>query len=335
MLKFIGRIVKLVLVVIIAFVVFVIWDNHRIKIVEQEIHIEALPGQLEGFRILQVSDLHEKEFGKNQRRLIKKINSIDYDVLVFTGDMMDEINSTNYEAVYSIIEGIENKQMMLYVPGNADPYSYEIEPSFGKSDFIKGMEERGVTLLESVASLEVEGSAVHFVEFELAIIKRPEFVSETEGIVQPPYVVDPQFMAHHKKLWEEMTLLDDTDPSDVVIALNHYPVVDNRIDFIKDEPIHFWREFDLIMAGHYHGGQIRLPFKGAIFVPEAWYESGGIFPPENRVKGLWEYEGTKQYVSTGLGSSDAISFLNFRLFNPPEINVVELVRQRASELPPE
>jgi len=42
------------------------------------------------------------------------------------------------------------------------------------------------------------------------------------------------------------------------------------------------------------------------------------------VKGLWEYKQTKQYVSAGLGTSDAIPFLKFRLFNPPEINVLTL-----------
>jgi predicted MPP superfamily phosphohydrolase len=40
------------------------------------------------------------------------------------------------------------------------------------------------------------------------------------------------------------------------------------------------------MAGHYHGGQFRIPFVGALFVLEAWYEKSGLFPPQDRVKGL-------------------------------------------------
>lgn len=111
---------------------------------------------------------------------------------------------------------------------------------------------------------------------------------------------------------------------EIVIALNHYPIADERIDYIKKDPATEWVDLDLIIAGHYHGGQIRVPFLGALFVPEPWYEPHSFFPPQDRVKGLWEYAETKQYVSAGLGTSDAIPFLKFRLFNPPEINVMTL-----------
>ncbi len=311
-----------ILIVLTVLTVYVVWDNNRITIEKQEIVIEDLPEQLAGFSVVQITDLHEKEFGENQKRLIEAINSIQYDALVFTGDMLDGSESTNYKPFYSIVEGINNKENMFYVPGNADPESYQTDPVFEKSEFVKGMEKRGVTFLESIDTIQVDGANVHFVNFELSIMDGKTGVNT--GIPAPNYATDEQFLTHQKQLLKEMTTLGDLQNPNVVIALDHYPVVDTRIDHIMNMSDLALRDYDLLIAGHYHGGQIRLPFFGALFVPEAWDENSGLFPPGDRVKGLWEYEGVKQYVSTGLGSSDAISFLKFRLFNPPQINVLTL-----------
>ncbi|MDF2859197.1 MAG: hypothetical protein K0Q87_5048, partial [Neobacillus sp.] len=85
------------LCLLVVLVVYTIWDNNRIIIVEQKIIINDLPESLEDFKILQVTDLHEREFGKDQKRLIKSINSIDYEVIIFTGDMLENSDSKNYK----------------------------------------------------------------------------------------------------------------------------------------------------------------------------------------------------------------------------------------------
>lgn len=324
--KVIGRIIAVILMLSVVLCFYTYWDNNRITIAKQEITIDNLPPELADFRILQITDLHEKQFGENQKKLLAKINSIDYDAIVFTGDMLDSTDSTNYQPFYSLLEGINNKENAWYVPGNADPDSYKIEPSFGKSEFIQGMEKRGISLLEAIETVEVNGAAIHFANLELSILSNPESIGNIRGIVYPAYTSDKQYIPYQRQLWEELNA-DYPAKSDIVIALNHYPVPDVRIDYIKQDTNTIWRDFDLIVAGHYHGGQIRIPFAGALFIPDPWYEPNSFFPPQDRVKGLWEYEQTKQYVSTGLGSSDAISFLKFRLFNPPEINVLRLVNE--------
>ncbi|MFA1820263.1 metallophosphoesterase [Virgibacillus oceani] len=315
-----GKMLMGFLFFIIVFVLYVFWDNNRFVVIEQEIVINNLPEQLQDFRILQISDLHEHQFGDQQTGLIEAINAADYDAIVFTGDMLDDKESTDYVSFYTLIEGIDNKENAWFVPGNTDPDSYQIGSSVEKSDFILGMEERGVKLLETMDSVAVNDENIHFINFELSIIANPEYIGKTKGIVRPDYNKDSKYHEHQAALWEEITLPE----RGVVVALNHYPVPDVRIDHIKNNPDLKWLDYDLILAGHYHGGQIRLPVIGALFVPEPWYKPNSFFPPRDRVSGLWEYTGTKQYVSRGLGSSDAISFLNFRLFNTPEINMLIL-----------
>src|SRR5699024_6891795 len=135
------------------------------------------------------------------------------------------------------------------------------------------------------------------------------------------------YRQYQEHLWKKMLQTNVLHQDETIIALNHFPIPDQRVDYIVSDPNTAWRPFDLIMAGHYHGGQFRVPFYGALFVPDPWYEPNSLFPPQDRVKGLWEYDGVKQYVSTGLGASDALPFLKFRLCNPPEINVLTLRRK--------
>jgi uncharacterized protein len=303
---------------ILIIIIYTIWDNNRITIAKQKVVMKDLPEQLEGFTILQVSDLHEKEFGKNQKRLIHKINSLSYDAIVFTGDMLDGTDSKNYDAFYSLIEGIKNKQYAYYVAGNTDPLNYEVGQTVEKSEFIKGMEKRGVQLLESIDSIVIEGKKIQFTYFELAILKDPNYMDTIEGIIHLPYASNELYKQYQAKLWKD--LMGKMD-GDVIVALNHYPVTDGRLDFLEQDYRTELPPIDIILAGHYHGGQIRLPFIGAVFVPEVWYNYS-LFPPQDRVKGLWEHKGIQQYVSTGLGSSDAVSFLKFRFLNPPEINLI-------------
>ena len=172
-------------------------------------------------------------------------------------------------------------------------------------------------------SIQKNKSTIHFVDFEMSIQNRFIYVEHVNGVYTQDYQRSKQLGGSGQQLLNELSVLDKLT-RDVTVALVHNPVVDARIDQIKDDPKLVFRDYDLIIGGHYHGGQIRLPIVGALFVPESWYKWYGLFPPQNRVKGLWEYKHTKQYVSTGLGSSNAIPFLKFRLFNPPEINMLTL-----------
>ncbi len=311
-----------------ALVVYTIRDNNHLTIAKQDIIIDHLPKEFDGYKILQITDLHGKEFGKNQSQLLKSINSIDYDAIVFTGDMVLKGESNSSKPFYQLLKGIRNKKTAIYIPGNEDPEAYQLTSSgvLVKSGFVKGIEKSGVKFLESVYSVRKNNASINFVDFETSILNPSESEKQTSGIYLPEYAQTKQYIEHRKILLKEMASIDHLKKRDVLIALNHYPVVDARIDtLLNDSSLKFKdRKYDLILAGHYHGGQIRLPLIGALFVPEAWYKRNGLFPPQNRVKGLWKYKQIKQYVSTGLGSSNFVPFLKFRFDNPPELNVLTL-----------
>ncbi len=332
------RKVRRILLIVVVFLVmmlilFTIWDNNRIIVVEQKIEIDDLSLELDGFTILQVTDLHEKEFGHNQSKLIEKINGIEYDAIVFTGDMLETGNTTDFHPFYSLIEGIDQKEHGLFVPGNSDPKPYLLhrEIPYEMHEFMKGMEERGIQPLESIYTIERGSVNIHFVEFELSLLEVEDNLQEIEKLFDADHDQSYyDYLTHQHELLKDMRNLDSLGKNDVLIALYHYPLADQKIDHLIRDPNMNLRNFDLILAGHYHGGQIRLPFVGALFVPEPYMKRNGLFPPQDRVKGLWEHRGIQQYVSAGLGSSNAIPFLNFRFLNPPEINVITLRRKPSS-----
>ena len=121
MLRIIGKFFKwlaiTILSVILIIVIYNVFDNNRIKVVEQEVKVVDLPEEFEGFKILQIADLHGKTFGKNQKRLLKKMNAIDYDMIAICGDMMDK-HTEDTKPFFDILDGLENKENIVYVKGD-------------------------------------------------------------------------------------------------------------------------------------------------------------------------------------------------------------------------
>ena len=108
----------------------------------------------------------------------------------------------------------------------------------------------------------------------------------------------------------------------IKIRVNHFPLQANLSN--EERKDLGYLDYDLSISGHYHGGQIRIPFYGALYIPSPTSGMNGYFPRQEEVEGLNNMDGLQQYVSAGLGASASISFLNFRLFNSPEINLITL-----------
>lgn len=316
----------LIFVLLVAASIFYnIYDNGRFIIVEQGISISGLPKDFDGYRILQISDLHSRYFGKNQEKLISAINSLEYDCILFTGDMNTDIESSlpDSQAVIDLIEGIQNKDMMLWVDGNTGPFAIEAigGSCTGEVTAIgEELEKRGVQILLSPVRIEKNGQNLWLVP-ELS---KMDILMNYSSIPEDNFESPEQYkkvIAYGNSLQEWYEQLNNN--GDVKIRVNHFPLQANLSKEQWDSTGYL--DYALSISGHYHGGQIRLPFYGALYIPSP--TSGihnGYLPNQKEVKGLNQIADAQQYISAGLGASKSITFLAFRIFDTPEINLITL-----------
>lgn len=293
---------------IIMFLIYAIIDNFRIKLVKQEVKINNLPEEFKNYKILQMTDLHSKHFGKI---LYNKINKEDYDIIVFTGDM---INNDDYEikSLVKIIENINKKTPMLYVDGNNGPLTYDLKKG-SVTEFGNKIKSLGITLLTDIYVVENQGKSIVFSNFD---VSNKIFLKEKTN-------TNENFVNEFK-----MKKLEHQEG--VQIGIGHYPVgyealkkLDEKNNIIKINGNQYICRYDLVIAGHYHGGQIRIPFLGALFIPDNM-EKIHVFPNQKYVCGLNTVGNTSQYISRGLGATGRIKMLKFRLFNTPNIDIITL-----------
>ncbi|MDF2866511.1 MAG: hypothetical protein K0R72_1329 [Clostridia bacterium] len=292
--------ILIILVIFITvFILYAILDNYSVKVKYTNVYIDNLPDEFSDYTMLQMTDLHSKEFGKI---LYDKINNINYDMIAFTGDMMNN-KDYNMKSFVNLINNIKNKELMIYVDGNNGPKTYDFENN-KVTNFGLKIESLGCTLLKDTYCLKREDSKIWLSNFDIAT---------------------NMFYYRKKFYYEDKFKQKFSHIGDLVsIGIGHEPVNKNVLNDISSNKIKNYK-YDLIIAGHYHGGQIRIPFYGALIIPTKSPKES-IFPDQDIVSGLYKYQHVSQYVSPGLGASKRIPFLNFRLFNTPQIDVIKLTK---------
>jgi len=331
--------ILLLIVVILCEVLFIlvidytIYDNNQINIVRQTVLLYELPTEFDGFTILQISDLHSKQFGKYEKGLTGIINSLNYDAIAITGDSQDT-SSKNIQPLLELIQGINRKTPIFYISGNTGPFDinytttgdrYSLDMTDGKVQAVgKTLQNAGCTLLNWPQVIERGGArlwfATDFSETQSIVAVRQAQQKLLTTLPQNEKDALNEQIAYQKYLQKIYAAFR---PDDTLIGIFHIPLSYKTLENPQGLP-----PYDLVLAGHYHGGQIRLFFLGAIYIPDdtlPWY---GLFPPQDMVSGLFIGNGIQQYISRGLGSSRRIPFLAFRLFDTPEINLITLRKSK-------
>ena len=244
--------------------IWTVWGNTALMTNAVAISSSRIPAAFSGFRIAQVSDLHNAEFGKNNAELLKLLSESKPDIIVITGDLIDA-NHTDVGIALGFAQESVRIAPTYYVTGNHEAAS----PQY---DTLKaGLEEAGVIVLEDEAvSLERNGETITLIG-----LADPDFTVKGEMFGEAPVMVSAK-----------LKNLNDGEGK-YTIMLSHRPeLFETYVNC----------GIDLVFAGHAHGGQFRLPFIGGVIAPNQ-----GLFPKYDA--GLYTDGGTNMVVSRGIGNS--------------------------------
>ena len=269
-----------VAIVLVALIIGIAWGNTALELNTYTISSSKLPQSFDGYRIAHVSDLHNTEMGKNNEKLLAMLRDAAPDMIAITGDLVDSRN-TDIEVALQFVREAVKIAPCYYVTGNHEARISEYD------ELKEAMEAAGVTVLKD-AQTEISLTG--------------EFITLI-GVNDPSYQTDYLFGDAKTVMNTKLEELH-TEQDRFTILLSHRSEL---FDTYADHSI------DLVLSGHAHGGQFRLPFIGGLVAPNQ-----GFFPEYDA--GIYMEGNTNMLVSRGIGNS----ILPFRINNRPEVILIEL-----------
>lgn len=265
---------------LLALIAWIIWGNTALELNTYTISSSKLPQSFDGYRIAHVSDLHNAEMGKNNEKLLTMLRDADPDMIAITGDLVDSRN-TDIEVALQFVRAAVKIAPCYYVTGNHEARVNEY------GELKAGMKAAGVTVLEDAQNeISLTGESITLI-----------------GVNDPSYQMDFLFGDSETVMNTKLEGLH-TDNDGFTILLSHRPeLFDTYVN----------HNIDLVLSGHAHGGQFRLPFIGGMVAPNQ-----GLFPEYDA--GIYTEGNTNMLVSRGIGNS----ILPFRINNRPEVILIEL-----------
>lgn len=263
-----------------------LWPRNQLTLVNFTVGSDVT----EPVRIVHLTDLHSWEFGEQNQELIQMVAEQKPDLILMTGDMLDKTDEDAHVAC-ELIEKLVDVAPVYYGYGNHE----------------KAWERENGKLLET--ELTAAGAVVLDCDYaDIEVNNQKLRIGGYHGYYRRPHMLqstDEQQNAENQFFDE----FENTDQ--YIILLCHIPTAWLDWGMIDDQPV------DLVLTGHYHGGQVRLPFIGGLIAPYV-----GWFP--EYTEGMYTGEAATAILSTGLGSSPGIPRIN----NPPQVVVVDLVPQK-------
>lgn len=202
-------------------------NNEWIVTTELTYESEKVPASFDGYRITQITDLHDAQFGEEQEKLIKKVRATNPDVIFITGDVVD---SRRYDLERSMqaVRKLVDITDVYYVLGNHEVALNRV------TEIYEVMTEAGVHVLANDAvNFERDGERLAIVGIEDPLMGK-----------SVPDMLD--------------LALEDVDAETFTLLLSHRP---------EQFESYVAQEMDVVFTGHAHGGQVRLPFIGGLVAP--------------------------------------------------------------------
>lgn len=237
-------------------------------------------------RIVQLTDLHGHSFGEGNETLIDRVAALKPTLILMTGDMLDK-SDPSPESLCALIEALSELTPVYFGYGN---HEYDWMSTHNQS-LTPALTQAGATVLDiGYVDVEVEGT--------------PLRIGGYHGYYRQPHM----FPVSQEQKAREIAFCDDFEDTDrCKLLLSHIPTPWLDWGYIDDYPV------ELVLCGHYHGGQLRLPLLGGVYAPYV-----GLFP--RYTQGVFTGEKATCVLSRGLGSTPGIPRIN----NPPEILVIDL-----------
>lgn len=266
------------------------YENNTIEKAEYIVENLKIPKEFNDFNIVQISDLHNKSFGKNNKNLIKVIDELSPNIVVITGDLI-EGSSNNFDISLNFVNDISKKYDVYYIIGN-----HEQKASIKKykdiyEEYLKKVSNTKAKILDNkYVRLKIKDSYINLYGFTV------------------PFECYTYMLSKHEKRYIDKYYMDETlgniNNLEYNILLAHNPF--------------FFEEYskwgaDLVMAGHVHGGIVRIPKLGGLLSPNR------EFFPEYDL-GKYTINNSDMILSKGLGGSKILSRINCR----PEIIKITL-----------
>lgn len=276
---------KTIIIILVMIVILVLcglylhYENTKLQVSNYNIINHNIPIDFNNYKIVQISDFHNNKSNTLTNDLIKEIEKQKPNIIVLTGDLIDS-NKTDIEVAINFIKNINNIAPIYFISGNHESNisSY--------SKLKEQIEENKVIILDNkVEILKINESEINLIGIDDPRMANEDGVSDSE-------IVKVE-LANAKYNENKYSIL-----------LSHRPeLFDTYVE----------KEINLILTGHAHGGQIRIPFIGGIVAPNQ-----GFFP--KYTSGIFEENKTTMVVSRGIGNS----ILPFRINNRPELVVITL-----------
>ena len=286
---------KRVLAVLLAIAAVIVWGVFGSQYgLELSNYVLSSPKLTAPIRVVQLTDLHNSEFGESNERLVRMVKKQNPDLILMTGDMLNG-REDETEIAASLVRRLTEVAPVYFSYGN---HEVTHERMFGW-DLTALFEEAGATVLDrTYEDVTVNGQTIRL------------------GGIYGYCLPEKYLYSGEAKRWECEYLKEFQDTESYTVLLAHLPTC-----WIRNDNLDVW-QIDCVVSGHEHGGQIRLPLIGGLYAPDQ-----GFFP--GRSSGIYASQDGKRamVLSRGLGSGVGVPRFN----NVPEIVVVDILPQRAME----